>query len=72
MKEVIVKAQKTQPLFSRKIIVNYIKIIKGKWRANEFNNLCINIDLQDIQDLSRTMYQTLARLCPLDQLGIMN
>ena len=30
MKEVIIKAQKTQPLFSRKIIVNYIKIIKGK------------------------------------------
>ena len=44
MKEVIVKAQKTQPLFSCKIIVNYIKIIKGKWRANEFNNLSINID----------------------------
>ena len=43
-RKVIVEAQKTQPLFPRKIIVNYIKIIKGKWRANEFNNLCINID----------------------------
>ena len=43
MKEVIGRAQKTQPLFPSKIIVKNIEINEDKRIANEFNNFFIHI-----------------------------
>ena len=43
MKEVSGKAQKTQPLFPSKIIVDNIEIHEDKQTPNEFNNFFIGI-----------------------------
>ena len=62
----------------RKVIVNNIEINEDKRISNEFNNFFIDIDpeqqkrFQDLQDLSKTMYQNLTQLCPLEQLLLMN
>ena len=73
-----VKFGKHNHFLPRKIIVNNIEINEDKRIANKFNNFFIDIDpeqqkrLEDLQDLSKTMYQNLTQLCPLDQLLLMN
>ena len=72
------KTRKPQPLLPRKIIVNNIEINEDKQIANEFNDFFIDIGpeqqkrFQDLQDLSKTMYQNLTRPCPLEKLLLMN
>ena len=46
MKEVIVKARKTEPLLPRKIIVNNFDINGEKQITNKFNNFFIDIGLE--------------------------
>ena len=54
MKEVIGRAQKTQPLFPSKIIVNNIEINEDKRIVNEFNNFFIHIDPELAKAVSKT------------------
>ena len=78
MKEVISKTWKHNHFWPHKTIVNNIEINEHKRIANEFHNFFINLRsehqkrFQDLQDLSKTMYQNLTQRCPLDQLLLMN
>ena len=53
MKEVILKAQKTQPLLPSKIIVNNKEINEDKRIVNEFANLFIDIDPELAKEIPR-------------------
>ena len=72
------KTRKTQPPLPRKVIVNNIEINEDKQIAKKFNDFLIDIGpeqqkrFQDLQDLSKTMYQNLTRLCPRGKLLLMD